>query len=232
MRAVLTLALVLVTASAAIAQPPKFELIGSMSWVLADGISFSGRQVDFPDGSSQIFNRIEPEDGVSYGLGLGVYANRNVEVAFLWDHHVSELTLSGQPNTLPPISTTMKISDMNINSYHGVVIYNWGSYLDTIRPFLYGGLGSTVYGGINFEDLNGNPRSTNSKGKFSSTWGAGVKYYPTRNFGIQAHIKWTPTYIKSDPNGYWCDPYWGCYQSSSADYSNQWAFGGALLARF
>jgi hypothetical protein len=231
MRIALILVLILLTASTALAQPPKFELKGSLSWVLANGISFSGQEVDFPDGSTQVFNRIEPEDGVSFGLGLGVYANRNVEVAFLWDRHVSEMTLSGQPNSVS-FQTTMKVSDMNIDSYHGVVIYNWGSYLDQIRPFLYGGLGSTVYGGLEFKDLYGLPRSTSAKGKFSSTWGAGVKFYPARSFGIQAHFKWTPTYIKSDPGGYWCDPWYGCYTTSNADYSNQWAFGGALLARF
>ena len=224
MRIALALVLILLTASTALAQPPKFELQGSMSYVLANGISFPGEEVDYPDGSTHIFNRIEPEDGVSFGAGLGVYMNRNLEIAFLWDRHLSELTLSG--------STRMKVSDMNIDNYHGVFIYNWGSYLDMVRPFLYGGLGSTVYGGLDFEDLNGNPRSTSSKGKFSSTWGAGVKLYPARNFGIQLHFKWTPTYIKSDPGGYWCDPYWGCYTTSNADYSNQWRFGGALLARF
>ena len=223
MRVALTLALILLTASAALAQPPKFELKGSVSYVLANGISFPGEEV-VVDGVSQIFNQIQPEDGASFGAGLGVYLNRNLEIAFLWDRHLSELTVSG--------TTTMKISDMNIDNYHGVFIYNWGSYLDSMRPFLFGGLGSTVYSGVTYTDLQGRERSRGSTGKFSTTWGGGVKFYPAKRFGIQLHFKWTPTYIKSSFGGTWCDPYWGCGTTSNADYSNQWRFGGALLARF
>ncbi len=223
MRIALILILILLTASTALAQPPKFELQGSMSYVLANGVSFPGEEVDI-DGVTHIFNKLSPEDGMSFGAGLGVYLNRNLELAFLWDRHLSELTVSG--------TTKMSIGDMNIDNYHGVFIYNWGSYLDPIRPFLYGGLGSTVYNGLSYTDLQGRERKPGAKGKFSSTWGAGIKYYPARRFGIQVHFKWTPTYIKSDPGGYWCDPYWGCGTTWNADYSNQWRFGGALLARF
>ena len=72
MRIALTLVLILLTASTALAQPPKFELKGSLSWVLANGISFSGQQVDFPDGSSQIFRgfRKHPQIGYQHGTIL------------------------------------------------------------------------------------------------------------------------------------------------------------------
>ena len=35
--------------------------------------------------------------------------------------------------------------------------------------------------------------------------------FPSPKVGIRLETRWTPTYIKTDPEGYWCDPYWGCY---------------------
>lgn len=222
MRFALTIALVLLTASSALAQVPKFELKGSLSWALAEGVSFTGQEVDLPDGSTVFFNRLDLSDGLSYGLGGSMYLNRQLELGFLWDYQQSELVAKG--------STSKKISDVGIDNYHGVLIYNFGSHIDRFRPMLFGGLGATVFRGIEFTDLDGNTRNTGSNSRFSSTWGAGLKIYATRTFGIQLDFKWTPTWVKSESNGYWC--YYYCYQSVSHDYANQWKFGGTLLVRF
>jgi len=40
------------------------------------------------------------------------------------------------------------------------------------------------------------------------------------------------TYIKSDSTGWWCDPYWGCYVTQDAQFSNQFQFAGGLSFRF
>jgi hypothetical protein len=45
-------------------------------------------------------------------------------------------------------------------------------------------------------------------------------------------LAWTPTYIKSDAEGWWCDPYWGCYTVGSAQYSNQFQLAGGITLRF
>jgi hypothetical protein len=44
-------------------------------------------------------------------------------------------------------------------------------------------------------------------------------------------MHWTPTYIKSDPGGWWCG-YYGCYLVGDAQYSNQLHFVGGVTARF
>ena len=41
-----------------------------------------------------------------------------------------------------------------------------------------------------------------------------------------------PTYIKSDAEGYWCDPYWGCYVVGDAQYANQFEFSAGISLRF
>lgn len=224
MRRALLLSLILTLATTAQAQTQKFELKGSVSWALAEGISFPGDDFDLPGEPDPVFlNRLDISDGIAFGLGAGYYLDRNWEVAFLWDHHRSELFASGERD--------VKIDDLGIDNYHGAFIYNFGGPLDEVRPMLFGGLGSTYYRSVDFVDIEGRQRSSGGEGRFSSTWGGGVKIFPTERFGIQLDFKWTPTWIKSDPGGIWCD-YWGCYYTSRPDYANQWKFGGTLIARF
>lgn len=222
-RAVLALvALMVLVAPAARAQNHKFELKGSVSWALSEGISFPGDEFDI-GGEPVFLNRLDVQDGITYGLGGGYYLDRNWELAFLWDYQSSELFATGERD--------VKIDDLGIDNYHGVLIYNFGSPLDEVRPMLFGGLGSTYFRSVEFTDPDGRRRSSGGEGRFSSTWGGGVKFFPTDRFGVQLDFKWTPTWIKSDPGGIWCD-YWGCYYTSRPDYVNQWKFGGTLIARF
>ena len=68
--------------------------------------------------------------------------------------------------------------------------------------------------------------------RFSWTFGGGVKAYATPNLGFKAMVRWTPTYIKSDPAGYWCDPFYGCWVLGDADYSQQFEMSGGVTFRF
>ena len=224
MRIALVIALVLLTATSAYAQIPKFELKGSLSWALSEGVSFQGEEVDLPGGGTEYFNRLDLSDGMAFGLGGSMYLSRELELGFLWDYQQSEIVAQG--------STSKKIGDLGIDNYHGVLIYNFGRPIDKVRPILFGGVGATVFRNVDYTSLDGSPRSTGSSGRFSTTWGAGVKVFPAQRFGIQLDFKWTPTWVKSEPGGYWCDPWWGCYTTSSNDYANQWKFGGTLIARF
>ena len=59
-----------------------------------------------------------------------------------------------------------------------------------------------------------------------------MKIYPSRTAGLRLQARWTPTYIKSDSEGCWCDPYWGCYVVGDAQYSNQYELTAGLTIRF
>jgi hypothetical protein len=59
-----------------------------------------------------------------------------------------------------------------------------------------------------------------------------VKLFPSPRFGLRLEARWTPTYIKSDSEGWWCDPYWGCYVVSDAQYANQFELSGGITLRF
>ena len=90
----------------------------------------------------------------------------------------------------------------------------------------------TRYGSIGFTGVNGEAREIGGESQFSTTWGAGVKVFPGSGVGLKLGVGWTPTYIKSDAEGWWCDPYWGCYVTSDAQFSNQFHFSGGLSFRF
>ena len=101
-----------------------------------------------------------------------------------------------------------------------------------VRPYILGGIGATNYGSVNYTNAAGAAASTGSDTQFSTTWGAGVKFYPSTRVGFRVGMRWTPTYIKSDPGGWWCDPYWGCYMVGNAQYANQFDFSGGVTIRF
>jgi hypothetical protein len=80
--------------------------------------------------------------------------------------------------------------------------------------------------------VNGQQRDIDGETKFATNWGGGVKLYPGERVGLKLGVRWTPTYVKTDPTGYWCDPYWGCFTVGDAQYSNQFEFSGGVFFRF
>jgi hypothetical protein len=94
-----------------------------------------------------------------------------------------------------------------------------------------GGAGATHYGKVPFS-VGNFAGETGGETQFSTTWGLGVKLYPGPKVGINLLARWTPTYIKSDAEGWWCDPYWGCYVVGDSQYSNQFEFSGGIVFRF
>jgi hypothetical protein len=84
---------------------------------------------------------------------------------------------------------------------------------------------------VDFQTIN-RSGTIDGETQFSTTWGAGVKFLANGRFGGRFHVRLTPTYIKTDSVGWWCDPYWGCYLVGDAQYSNQFEFAGGITARF
>lgn len=76
--------------------------------------------------------------------------------------------------------------------------------------------------------------------KDSFSWGLSLGLFltenveldPGRGFGLRLQGGWTPTYIRSDAAGWWCDPLWGCYVLSNAQYANQLELSGGISLRF
>ena len=209
-KAILTAMVVAVSATVASAQDPRVEISGTAGWTFSDGVNVGS--ID----ESPI--QIGPKDAFSWGARLGFNLSPNVELGFLFNSQSTDLEASGIINRSIP---------QTVYNYHGYFAYNFGDTDAVARPYVLGGLGATQYGSLD-TDLG----EIGGETQFSSTWAAGVKIFPGRSFGLRLEGRWTPTYIKSDPEGYWCDPYWGCYTVAEAEFSNQFELSGGIILRF
>ena len=218
-RACWGVALSLLVAGAAQAQDYRIEIGGTAGFTSSDGVTFTGVRA----GDGNVYNGIEPKDSFSWGLNIGYLTTPNVEVGFMFDQQMSTLAVSG--------TVEREINDITVSNYHGYVAYNFGEPEARIRPYILGGLGATHYGSVPFT-VGGVSGETSGDSQFSGTIGAGVKLYPSDKVGVRLGARWTPTYIKSDAVGWYCDPYWGCYLAGDPQYSNQFEFAGGLVFRF
>jgi opacity protein-like surface antigen len=209
-RTILTAMLVAVAAATASAQDARVEISGTAGWTFSDGVNV-GTLDNAPI-------RVDPKDAFSWGARIGFNVTPNFEVGGLFNLQSTDLEASGIIN---------RSIGQTIYNYHGYLAYNFGEADAKVRPYVLGGLGATQYGSL--DTAQGN---VGGETQFSTTWAAGLKLFPSPHVGIRLEGRWTPTYIKSDPEGYWCDPYWGCYTFAEAEYSNQYELSGGIILRF
>lgn len=217
--AILTAFLVGLAGAPASAQDARVELSGTAGWTFSDGVSGDGVLVP----GVGTFNRIDPKDAFSWGLRLGFLVNENSEVGFLFNQQRSALEISG--------ASSVEIGDQSVYNYHGYYAYNFGDSDAPARPYVLVGVGATQYGGVNV-NVPGAPQDIGGNTKFSGSGALGLKIFPGPKFGLRLEARWTPTYIKSDAEGWWCDPYFGCYVVGDAQYSNQFELSGGITIRF
>jgi opacity protein-like surface antigen len=195
------------------------EVSGFVGWSISDGVD--GDALIAGDGN--IYDTVEPDDSLIYGFTVGVLVGEGAEVGFRWAQQPTTLLISG--------TTERELGDLSVNSYHGYFAYNFGESDAPMRPFVLFGLGATNFGSVDVT-VAGVDRSLGGETQFSTTWAGGVKVFPSPNVGVRLAVEWTPTYIKTDSTGWWCDPYWGCYLVGNAQYSNSFQFNGGVTVRF
>jgi hypothetical protein len=209
-KTILTAMLVALGAATAKAQDPRVELSATAGWTFSDGVNVG--TID----ESPI--QVGPKDAFSWGARIGFNFTENSEIGVLFASQSTDLEATGiLRRTIP----------QTVYNYHGYFAYNFGASDAKVRPYLLGGLGATQYG-----SLDTAAGSIGGETQFSSTWALGLKMFPSPRFGLRLETRWTPTYIKTDPEGYWCDPYWGCYTVGEAEFSNQFEVSGGIVIRF
>jgi hypothetical protein len=205
------------------AQGKRVEASFLVGWTFSDGVDV-GNNPPILSMDGELFDRIDPQDSFKWGFTVGVNATDSVEVGFQYGHQASTLEAGG--------TTTREIGDLTVKTYHGYFAYNFCEPEAPVRPYMLFGLGATSFGSVDFTTLNGTPLTIEGGTQFSTTLAAGVKMFPSPNFGVRAGVQWIPTYIKSDAGGYWCDPWFGCYVVGDAQYSSQWDLSAGVIVRF
>jgi opacity protein-like surface antigen len=219
-KTILMAGVVALAAATASAQDPRVEISGTAGWTFSDGV---GGETAVSVPGVGVFDSIGPKDAFSWGARLGFNVTPNVEVGFLFNQQKTKYEVGG--------TSTVDLGDVSVYNYHGYFAYNFGEADAAVRPYVLGGLGATQYGKLSLT-AGDTTRDLGGETQFSTTWGAGVKLFPGKSFGIRLEGRWTPTYIKSDSEGWWCDPYWGCYVVSDAQYANQFELSGGIILRF
>lgn len=211
--------LVMAGAVPAVAQEPRVEVSGFGGWTFSDGVEGD----DVLAGDGNLYNRVDADDSGMFGFSVGVLVIENGEVGFIFGRQPSTLVLGD--------TADRELGDLSITTYHAYFGYNFGAADSHIRPFVFGGAGATSFGNVDVT-IAGVDRTISGQTKFSTTWGGGVKVFFTPHVGVRLAGRWTPTYIKSDSAGWWCDPFWGCYVVGDAQYANQFDLTGGVTVRF
>ena len=198
-----------------LAQEKRFEVNGVVGYTLSSGVDVADQEVD-----DVIYNRVSPKSGFSYDVGFDVFVSEGWSLGFNYGRQDS--ALRGRARTGPDRDFT----DMAVNNYHGTFTYNFGDEDEPLRPYIFGGLGATQYSP---SDIDG--QSVSGRTKFSSTWGGGVKYFASDNFGFKGGVRWTPTYITTTPGGMWCSWYY-CWHVGNDHFGHQFELSGGIVARF
>jgi len=196
----------------------RVEVGVGVGYTLSEGIRTDER-LAFPG-----YDRAEVNSGPSFHLSFGVYTTPQFLIEFIYGRQDSKLTAEGN------VVSKIDVAELKVDNYHGAFTYNWGEEDAKIRPFATIGFGATNYSfGNNLVTGGGQiPGDT----QFSTTWAGGVKFYPSPKFGVKVMARWTPTYIKTDSAGYWCDPFYGCWVVGDPDYSHQFDLSGGIVIRF
>jgi hypothetical protein len=197
----------------------KIEVTPYFGYTFSEGVNITPQDI----GNGESVDRLSPTSALSYGFSLDWLATESFALGFNFSQQNSSLEGRVQP------SGKREFTDMKVRNYHGIFTYNWGYEDSVLRPFFFGGLGATQYSP---SPISGN--SVDSSTRFSTTWGGGVKYFFSDNIGVRGTGRWTPTYIKSDPGGVWCSPWWpwNCWVLANPNYSNQFEMSAGVTVRF
>lgn len=203
------------------AQAGKVEVSGYYGWVFSDGVETTTPVLA---GDGHFYDRVDPLDSGIFGFSAGVMVTDNVELGFLYGLQSTKLQAEG--------TAERELGDISVTGYHGYISYNFGEPDAALRPFFLFGLGATNFGESEFTTIGGLNLKTSSETQFSTTIAGGLKYFFNPKVAVRVTGRLTPTYIKTDTAGWWCDPYWGCYLVGDPQYSNQFELSGGVTFRF
>jgi hypothetical protein len=204
--------------SPAVAQN-RAEITGFFGYSFSEGIDVTPGTA-----ASEIIDHVNVGSSIAYGGAVDFWVNDMTQVGFMFGLQDSSLGVKG--------SVEREVTGLNVYSYHGTATFHAGRSSSDVRPFFMFGLGATQYKPADVMGF-----SFDGETQFSGTLGVGVKAYVNEKVGLSFSGRWTPTYVKSDPGGVYCSPYWspwypgGCAVVPDPDYSNQFVLSGGIILR-
>jgi outer membrane protein W len=172
------------------------------------------------DLSTTVYNRLEVQNGLTYGATVSYAINKLASVEFMWNHN--------QADTLAQFSSgaaDRKLFSITSNQYLGDFLMHFKDSESRLRPFVFVGAG--------IANLAPNRNGVNSTTRFAWVLGGGIKYSVSKHLGVRFQAKWSPTYINTFTEGVWCDPLWfGCWASANSVFLHEFDGTAGLTFRF
>ena len=183
--------------------------------------AFVGGQINGGlDLSTSVFQRIEVRNGTNYGLSGGYLFGDRASAEFAWTYNKADTVAQPQGG-----GSAVKIFNLDTNQYFGNFLFHLANRDTRLRPFLLIGAGAT--------NLHPAVTGLNGATRFAFAVGGGAKYNFSRHFGLRLQAKWSPTYITTTSNGYWCDPLWGgCWVVGNSHFLHEFDATAGLTLRF
>jgi len=221
----LFVAVVAASASLARAEEKRLELGIDLGYTGSSGISSDEVA---PSGQAAVFVEVRPKSSFAWGLDVGYFATEKVQIGALFAAQKSDLQFTVG-------DTFRQVGEgLDVQNFMGTVAFHTGDFDSKTRLYLLGGIGATRYGEVTFAGVNGQTAQTSGKSKFASTWGVGLKSYPSEKFGVRLGFRWTPTNLGETADEWVCSPYYPvtCDVGSNTQFAHQYEFSGAFLIRF
>jgi opacity protein-like surface antigen len=188
----------------------NFEITGHGGGITNGGVDLSTTQ----------FNRIDVGNGSIYGVSVGYLLGEHSSVEFMWNHTHADTSAERVVG-----GSTPKLFSLNQNQYMGNYLFHFSPRETKLRPFLLVGLGAN--------NLVPSRPSISGVTRFAWAIGGGAKYNISKHFGLRADLRYSPTYLTTTTNGYWCDPFWGgCWFTGDDHYLNSFHYTGGITFRF
>jgi hypothetical protein len=172
------------------------------------------------DISTPIFNRIDVQNGLNFGITGGYLLGEYTGVEFMWNHNkantVAQFTGGGN---FP------KVFQLQTNQFLGDYVVHFKGRESRLRPFVFAGLGVS--------NLAPGRSDAGSITRFAWNFGGGAKYNFSKHLGVRVQVKTSPTYVNSGAKQFWCDPIWGgCWSMGENNFLQELDFSGGLTFRF
>lgn len=159
--------------------------------------------------------------GIKSSVDYGVMGDVTI-----WPNVQAEILFNRQPTQLSGIclacGTSTDLTNANIDMYQFGLLYQFRDHEAKLRPYIVGGLGLTHFSSSNLLGFSN---------RFSFSVGGGVKYFFVPHVGLRLEARWAPSRTTTGLAEY-CDPYFGCYQSTAANMAEQGEVNLGLIFRF
>jgi opacity protein-like surface antigen len=170
--------------------------------------------------STPLYNRLEVQNGLNYGVNASYLIGKYGGVEFMWNYNQVDTlaqSISG--------GADLKVFRLKTNQFLGDYILHFKDRESRLRPFVLAGAGVT--------NLAPDRSQVNSITRFAWVFGGGVKYNFSKHLGVRLQAKWSPTYLNTTPEGVWCDPFWaGCWAKGESVFLKEFDGTVGLTLRF